>query len=99
MLLETYHGTDLRSVFDDARRSLGEDVLIIRSQVFRDGPRTRVEVVAAPANQVHALVRRLDPPAVSFPRPHGGRGRSGPLLLAVVGPTGSGKTTTAAKLA
>jgi flagellar biosynthesis protein FlhF len=98
MLLETFHGNDLRSVFDDARRALGEDVLVIRSQVHREGSRTRVEVVAAPADRIHALVARLEPPAPAYPRTRG-RTKGGPLLVAVVGPTGAGKTTTAAKLA
>lgn len=99
MLLETFHGTDLRRVFDDARRALGEDVLIVRSSVAREGGQTRVDVIAARQEDLHALRRRLDPPAPTLPRPQGGRGRSGPLVLALVGPTGAGKTTTAAKLA
>jgi flagellar biosynthesis protein FlhF len=34
-----------------------------------------------------------------LPKATGGRGRSGPLIVGLVGPTGAGKTTTAAKLA
>lgn len=99
MLLETFVGTDLRLVFDDARRALGEDVLVLRSSVSREGRRNRVEVVAASREALESLHRRLDPPAPSLPRKEGGRGRSGPFVIAVVGPTGAGKTTTAAKLA
>ncbi|MGQ0766202.1 MAG: hypothetical protein ACT4OZ_11105 [Gemmatimonadota bacterium] len=99
MLLETFVGTDLRLVFDDARRALGEDVLVLRSSVSREGPRNRVEVVAASREALESLNRRLDPPAPTLPRKEGGRGRSGPFVIAVVGPTGAGKTTTAAKLA
>ncbi|MEO6445743.1 MAG: hypothetical protein ABIZ91_00390 [Gemmatimonadaceae bacterium] len=99
MLLESFHGTDLRRVFDDARRALGEDVLIIRSSVQKEGSVTRVEVIAARQQDLAALRQRLDPPPPSLPSTRGGRGRSGPFILALVGPTGAGKTTLAAKLA
>ncbi|MEO7964358.1 MAG: hypothetical protein ABIT38_10690, partial [Gemmatimonadaceae bacterium] len=84
MLLETFHGTDLRRVFDDARRALGEDVLIVRSNVFRENGHTRVEVIAARQQDLKALRTRLEPPPPIFPRSQGGRGRSGPLIVAVV---------------
>ena len=99
MLLETFHGTDLRRVFDDARRALGEDVLIIRSAVSKEGGVTRVEVIAARQQDLHALRQRLEPTMPALTRGQGGRTRSGPFLLALVGPTGAGKTTVAAKLA
>lgn len=99
MLLETFHGTDLRRVFDDARRALGDDVLVIRSAVFKEAGVTRVEVIAARQQDLATLRKRLEPAPPSLPRGQGGRGRSGPLLIALVGPTGAGKTTVAAKLA
>jgi flagellar biosynthesis protein FlhF len=99
MLLETFHGTDLRRVFDDARRALGDDVLVIRSAVTKEGSVTRVEVIAARQQDLQSLRKRLDPAPPTLPKGQGGRGRSGPLLLALVGPTGAGKTTIAAKLA
>lgn len=99
MLLETFVGTDLRLVFDEARRTLGDDVLVLRSAVAREGRRTRVEVVAASQEALESLRRRLEPAPPSLPKTRGGRGKSGPFLLALVGPTGAGKTTTAAKLA
>jgi flagellar biosynthesis protein FlhF len=99
MLFETFHGSELRRVFEDARRALGDDVLIIRSSVQREGARTRVEVVAARAEQLRTLTQRLETPPPSLPRGNGGRGRSGPFIIALVGPTGAGKTVTAAKLA
>jgi flagellar biosynthesis protein FlhF len=99
MLFETFHGTDLRAVFEDARRALGEDVLVIRSHVERHGTRTRVTLVGASGASLAALKKRLDPLPPSLPRANGGRGRSGPFILALVGPTGAGKTTTLAKLA
>jgi flagellar biosynthesis protein FlhF len=99
MPLETFTGSDLRLVFDEARRALGEDVLVLRSSVQREGRRTRVELVAASAMAIQDLRQRLDPPPPSFPAPQGGRGKSGPFVIGLVGPTGAGKTTTAAKLA
>jgi len=99
MLLESFYGTDLRRVFDDARRALGDDVLIVRSSVQKEGSVTRVEVIAARQQDLAALRQRLDPPPPSLPKSTGGRGRSGPFILALVGPTGAGKTTLAAKLA
>lgn len=99
MLLESFHGSDLRQVFDDARRALGDDVLIVRSDVQRSAGRTRVQVLAASADSLDVLRRRLEPPPPSLPRLNGGRGRSGPFVMALVGPTGAGKTTALAKLA
>ena len=99
MLLETFTGSDLRLVFDEARRALGEDVLVLRSTVHRDGRRTRVELVAASAAAIQDLRQRLELPPPSLPKAQGGRGTSGPFVLGLVGPTGAGKTTTAAKLA
>ena len=99
MRLETFRGPDLARVFEAARQTLGEDVMIARTRVLRSGNSTTVEVVAAAAHEVEQLRRRLEPPAPSLPRAVGGRGRSGPFVIALVGPTGAGKTTTAAKLA
>lgn len=99
MLLETFVGNDLRLVFEEARRSLGDDVLVLRSSVSREGRRTHVELIAASQEAITTLRRRLDPKPPSLPQSQGGRGRSGPLLIALVGPTGGGKTTVAAKLA
>ncbi|MFN8582720.1 MAG: hypothetical protein U0163_17300 [Gemmatimonadaceae bacterium] len=99
MLFESFHGSDLRQVFEDARRALGDDVLIVRSDVQRHGQRTRVHVLAASSENLKLLRRRLEPPPPTLPRATGGRGRSGPFVLALVGPTGAGKTTALAKLA
>lgn len=99
MLLETFTGSDLRLVFDEARRTMGEDVLVLRTSIHRDGRRTRVELVAASGEAIQGLRQRLEPPPPAFPRTAGGRGRSGPFVIGLVGPTGGGKTTTAAKLA
>lgn len=99
MLLESFQGSDPRHVLDDARRTLGEDVLIIRSRVEKRGARTFAEVVAATPADLEALARRLTPRAPSLPSESGGRGRSGPFILALAGPTGAGKSSTLVKLA
>ncbi len=99
MLLETFHGSDLRVVLDDARHALGEDALIVRSRVERHGKRSHVEVVAADPEKLNAVARRLQPPTPPLAPAAGGRARRGPFVLALVGPTGSGKSTTLVKLA
>jgi flagellar biosynthesis protein FlhF len=99
MLFESFHGTDLRQVFEEAHRALGDDVLVVRSDVQRHGTRTRVHLVVASGASLEVLRRRLEPSPPSLPRTRGGRGRSGPFIMALVGPTGAGKTTTLAKLA
>ncbi len=99
MLLETFRGSDPRHVLDDARRTLGDDVLVIRSNIERRGTRTHAEVVAARPADLESLKRRLTPPPPHLPSTSGGRGRSGPLVVALVGPPGAGKSTTLVKLA
>jgi len=99
MRFESFRGTDLRRVFDEARQALGDDAVIVRSHIGRESGHARVEVIAARAEDVERLRTRLSPEAPSLPRAVGGRGRFGPFVIALVGPTGAGKTTTAAKLA
>ncbi|MBX9928092.1 MAG: hypothetical protein K2X99_04190 [Gemmatimonadaceae bacterium] len=95
MRLETFRGRDLASVFHVARQTLGDDVIIAHSRSTMDG-RGDVEVIAAAGHEV-ARVRRLlaTPEARRTPRRRG----APPFTIALVGPTGAGKTTTAAKLA
>jgi flagellar biosynthesis protein FlhF len=99
MRFESFRGTDLRRVFDEAREMLGDDAIIVRSELKRDGGHTRVEVIAARSADIEQLRDRLSPPAPILQKTIGGRGRFGPHVVALVGPTGAGKTTTAAKLA
>ena len=99
MRFESFRGTDLRRVFDEARDVLGEDAIIVRSELKRDGGLTRVEVIAARAGDVDRLRQRLTPAEPILQKSLGGRGRFGPYVVALVGPTGAGKSTTAAKLA
>ncbi len=99
MRSELFSGSNLRDVFDHARAALGEDVVILRTDVSRRDGASTFQVVAAPADEVEGLRRRLDGPAQGRRRGPFGRGDIGPLVVALVGPTGVGKTTTVAKLA
>ena len=93
---ERFRGADLSGVSERARRTLGDDVMILHTRVVRDGGVPMVEVLAAPASSIDRLRARLEP----RPFRPGMRAADGaPYRIALVGPTGAGKTTTAAKLA
>src|SRR5687768_10633961 len=85
-----FRGADLASVSARAHAALGADVVILATRTLRPGV---IEVVAAEANDVARFERRLTP-GPTLPE-RGGR----PRVVALVGPTGAGKTTTAVKLA
>jgi flagellar biosynthesis protein FlhF len=94
MDLETFRGPDMGTALALVRATLGEDAMIIHTaRSGADG----VEVVAAPATQVEPLHAALDPDDAIRITADGPVGR--PRVVALVGPTGAGKTTTAAKLA
>lgn len=96
MATERFRGADLTHVADRARRSLGDDVMILHTRTVRDGGVPMVEVLAASSTTIDRARARIEPEP--FPRQwrdSGGR----PYTIALVGPTGAGKTTTAAKLA
>lgn len=101
MQLRTFAGPDLASVSFAARRALGDDAMIAHSRVVRADGAARIEVAATTAAEVERF-RALLMPAKPRLRPAGQRLR-GPgaraLVVALVGPTGAGKTTTLAKLA
>ena len=95
MAAERFRGADIAQVADRARRSFGDDVMILHTRVVRDGGVPLVEVMAAPASTLDSIRTRMDAkPITSFRKPNGR-----PYIIALVGPTGAGKTTTAAKLA
>lgn len=95
-MLERFRGADLTSVADRARRSFGDDVMILHTRMVRDGGVPMVEVMAASATALDRVRSRVEPQPFprSFRKPDGK-----PYCIALVGPTGAGKTTTAAKLA
>ena len=97
MNLRTFQGTDLPATLDAVRAALGEDAMIIHTTQRAVDGRNVVEVVAAPAERVAPLTSRLQRDAPRGETPH--RSAERPRVVALVGPTGAGKTTTAAKLA
>jgi flagellar biosynthesis protein FlhF len=100
MRLEAFRGRDLGTLFVEARRSLGNDAVILHSRTVSDGTRPMIEVLATAPNDLRRFHQLLtpDPPVLASVRA-GRHGRSKPFQIALVGPTGAGKTTTAAKLA
>ncbi|MCC6245707.1 MAG: hypothetical protein IT353_22940 [Gemmatimonadaceae bacterium] len=96
MAPERFRGADLSQVADRARRSMGDDVMILHTRTVRDGGVPMVEVLAATSDAIDRVRARLEPD----PLPPTLRAADGsPYRIALVGPTGAGKTTTAAKLA
>ncbi len=96
MAPERFRGADLPHVADRARRALGDDVMILHTRTVREGGVPMVEVLATTSETIDRVRARLEP--TPFPRQM--RSADGkPFRLALVGPTGAGKTTTAAKLA
>lgn len=94
--MERFRGADLSRVADRARRMLGDDVMILHTRTVRDEGVPMVEVLAAPSATIDRVRARLEP----LPLPPKLRKVDGrPYCIALVGPTGAGKTTTAAKLA
>ena len=94
MNIQTFRGRDLKTVSIAAEDALGADAMIVSTRVLRTNP-TQVEVVAAPAVDIQRLRRRLEPLPLRPPP----EGSNRPRIVALVGPTGAGKTTTVAKLA
>ncbi len=96
MVPERFRGADMSHVADRARRALGDDVMILHTRTVREGGLPMVEVLATTSETIDRARARLEP--APFPRQM--RSADGkPFRIAVVGPTGAGKTTTAAKLA
>lgn len=99
MRSEVFTGTHLRHVFEDARRALGEDVVILHTEVTRRDGQTVFNLTATPTEDFEGLERRLHAPTPGLRRGPYGHGDLGPFLVALVGPTGAGKSTTVPKLA
>jgi flagellar biosynthesis protein FlhF len=95
MKLETFRGAVLQQALASARRALGDDAMIVRTRSARDG----VEVVAVRPDELSRYRARLLPEPLPDLTTRLGRRADRPWLLALVGPTGAGKTTTLAKLA
>ena len=115
MPLETFTGTHVPSLLQQAREALGAEATIVA--VHREGGRFTVVAtdepppVLRPAHAARTVVpesrdfRRIltdqvsDVPARPAPATASRRAKARPRVIALVGPTGAGKTTTIAKLA
>jgi len=98
MQLETFRGRELQDVVRHVRRSLGDDAMIVRTQVLKRPSGNVVEVVAAQSAAIESFRKRIDGGRAAARRSKG-RKRVGPYVIALVGPPGAGKTTTTMKLA
>jgi flagellar biosynthesis protein FlhF len=96
MRLESFRARDLSSVARSAEALFGDEAVVLHTRTVRDGAEQVVEVVAASAADVDAFRAQLTP--AHLPNPAARRGNR-PYVVALVGPTGAGKTTTIAKLA
>ena len=98
MRLRTFKGEALHKVVMEVRREMGDDAMVVRTRNFRQNGKPAVEVVAAMADEVEVLKRRLDGGRAAARRAQE-RERVGPYVIALVGPAGAGKTTSLIKLA
>ncbi len=96
MRLETFRARDLSAVARSAEALFGDDAIVLHTRAIRENGESAVEVVAAAAADVDAFRDQLTPAHLPLP---GARRNNRPYVIAVVGPTGAGKTTTIAKLA
>jgi flagellar biosynthesis protein FlhF len=98
--LKTLTGSNLSALFREAETAIGPDAVIIHVRRIRTAEGPMFEVAAAdPATATRAPA---PPPAGSSPGLElmvPAQPAAGPLVIALVGPTGAGKTTTLAKLA
>lgn len=94
MQLETFRADTVQAALALVRATFGEDAMIVHTSRDRG---QGVEVVAAPSAAVAPLRDRLEAGFLEVPAVPPGQER--PRVVALVGPTGAGKTTTAVKLA
>jgi flagellar biosynthesis protein FlhF len=98
MQLETFRGRELPSVIRLVRATLGGDALILTTHALHSQEGRAFEVVAAQPEALERFRRSLDG-GLAAARRAKTRRRVGPYTVALVGPSGAGKTTTAVKLA
>lgn len=96
MVLETFRGLDLAGALASVRAHLGDDALILRTQTRSDGGVPMVEVVATTPEEIESFRARLERAPTRIARAADERR---PEVIALVGPSGAGKTTTTVKLA
>jgi flagellar biosynthesis protein FlhF len=96
MRLETFRARDLSSVARSAEAFFGDEAVVLQTRTVKEGNENAVEIVAAAASEVDAFRTQLT--ATHLPNPKT-RTAGRPYIIALVGPTGAGKTTTIAKMA
>jgi flagellar biosynthesis protein FlhF len=96
MVLETFRGLDLAGALASVRAHLGDDALILRTQTRHDGGVPMVEVVATTPHEIESFRARLEREPTRIAR---AEREPRPEIVALVGPSGAGKTTTTVKLA
>lgn len=106
MPLETYRGPSFDALLARAQQDLGPDAVVVqsRSVIGPDGKSGYLVVAGDPQSVAATREQVTRSPGNGVSRtgftPTGLKGRMGrPLAIALVGPTGAGKTTTLAKLA
>ena len=97
MQLETFRGPDLRSVMAWVHRSLGDDAMIVRTNVLKRDSGPIYEVFASTPEKLKEYRRDLSQGPVA-PHVQALRGTR-PYVIALVGPPGAGKTTATMKMA
>jgi flagellar biosynthesis GTPase FlhF len=98
MQLETFRGRELHKVVKEVRRTLGEDAMIVSTRTVRRPDGDELEVVAARPEVLERFRQKLDGGRAAALRAQA-RKRIGPYTVALVGPAGAGKTSTALKVA
>lgn len=97
MELKTFQAAELSAALDEVRALLGQDAVIVHTRRFNRRGESVVEVVATTEADMAPLRRAM---ALDGTKRPGGKGSAAwPRTVALVGPTGAGKTTTLIKLA
>ncbi len=100
MPIRTLVGDDVGTLLRQAQTVIGPDALILHVRRVRGVDGLRFEVTAAdPGSAARGVALPQSAPTTAMERIVPPQPATGPLVIAVVGPTGAGKTTTIAKLA